>query len=57
MGFAPVENPEVITLVIVDEPEGAYQDSRIPALIFRNCMEKIMPYLHIFKAEATEAEK
>lgn len=57
MGFAPVENPEVITLVIVDEPEGAYQDSRIPALIFRNCMEKIMPYLHIFKAETAEIEK
>lgn len=60
MGFAPIENPEVITLVIVDEPEGAYQDSRIPALIFRNCMENIMPYLHIFKAETevdTETKK
>ena len=56
MGFAPIENPEVIALVIVDEPEGAYQDSRIPALIFRNCMEKIMPYLRIFKAEAAETE-
>lgn len=49
IGFAPVENPEVITMVIVDEPEGAYQDSRIPAEIFRNCMVNIMPYLHIFK--------
>lgn len=57
IGFAPIENPEVVTLVIVDEPEGAYQDSRIPALIFRNCMENIMPYLHIFKAEAPEEEK
>ncbi|RRD96161.1 hypothetical protein EII17_01275 [Clostridiales bacterium COT073_COT-073] len=57
MGFAPIENPEVITLVIVDEPEGAYQDSRIPALIFRNCMEKIMPYLHIFKADVVEEQK
>lgn len=54
MGFAPIENPEVITLVIVDEPEGAYQDSRIPSVIFRNCMENIMPYLHIFKAESAE---
>lgn len=54
MGFAPIENPEVITLVIVDEPEGAYQDSRIPSVIFHNCMENIMPYLHIFKAESAE---
>ncbi len=57
IGFAPIENPEVITLVIVDEPEGAYQDSRIPSLIFRNCMENIMPYLHIFKADTMQEEQ
>lgn len=55
IGFAPVENPQVITLVIVDEPEGIDVNSRFAAKIFVDVMEDVMPYLHIFKnVEETE---
>jgi stage V sporulation protein D (sporulation-specific penicillin-binding protein) len=49
IGFAPIENPEVITLVVVDEPQASVIDSRFAASIFVDVMEDVMPYLHIFK--------
>jgi len=51
IGFAPVENPQVITLVVVEEPVGLKVNSRFAAKIFVDVMEDTMPYLHIFKAE------
>lgn len=51
IGFAPIENPQVITLVVVDEPVGVKVNSRYAATIFVDVMEDVMPYLHIFKAE------
>ncbi len=49
IGFAPIENPEVITLVVVDEPKASVINSRFAASIFVDVMEDVMPYLHIFK--------
>lgn len=49
IGFAPIENPEVITLVVVDEPKASVINSRFSASIFVDVMEDVMPYLHIFK--------
>lgn len=54
IGFAPIEDPEVITLVVVDEPRGDEINSRFAAQIFVDVMEDVMPYLHIFKNEETE---
>lgn len=51
IGFAPVENPEVIALVVVDEPEGENVNSRYATALFSQVMENIMPYLQIFKVE------
>lgn len=54
IGFAPIEDPEVITLVVVDEPRGEDINSRFAATIFVDVMEDVMPYLHIFKNEENE---
>lgn len=51
IGFAPIENPQVVTLVVVDEPVGFPVNSRFAAKIFVDVMEDVMPYLHIFKNE------
>ncbi len=60
IGFAPVENPQIITLVVVDEPvlrEGeARFTSRFAAGVFVDVMEDAMPYLHIFKADDENPE-
>ncbi len=50
IGFAPIENPEIVTLVVVDEPMGPKIDSRYAAGLFVDVMEDVMPYLHIFKS-------
>lgn len=59
IGFAPVEDPQIITLVVVDEPvlrEGERRfTSRFAAGVFVDVMEETMPYLHIFKAEDPDA--
>lgn len=51
IGFAPVEKPEVVTLVVVDRPVATVVNSRFAAKIFVDVMEDVMPYLHIFKEE------
>nr|WP_246208536.1 penicillin-binding protein 2 [Anaerotalea alkaliphila] len=54
IGFAPVENPQVITLVVVDEPRGPRIDSRYAAFIFKDVMEQMLPYLRVFKTDAVQ---
>lgn len=44
MGFAPVENPEIIALIVMDDmPEG----TGAPASAFKDMMTEIFPYLQI----------
>jgi len=49
IGFAPIEDPQIVTLVVVDEPVGEDINSKYAASIFVDVMEDVMPYLHIFK--------
>jgi len=54
IGFAPAENPEVIAMVIIDEPQGLYYGGTIAAPVMGDLMEVILPYLGI--EQSTEAE-
>ena len=47
LGFAPAENPEVIAMVIIDEPEGQYYGGTIAAPVMGELYEVILPYLGI----------
>lgn len=47
LGFAPAENPEVIAMVIIDEPEGQYYGGTIAAPVMGDLFEVILPYLGI----------
>ncbi len=47
LGFAPASNPEVIGMVIIDEPEGLYYGGTIAAPIMGEVFETILPYLGI----------
>lgn len=50
MGFAPVENPEVLVYVVIDEPNVETQaNSRLVTDLARNIMEEAFPYLNITK--------
>ena len=45
LGFAPAENPEVLVLVIINNPKGVYYGGTIAAPVAREIFENILPYL------------
>ncbi|MGN0375231.1 MAG: peptidoglycan D,D-transpeptidase FtsI family protein, partial [Butyrivibrio sp.] len=51
IGFAPADNPQVIAMCIIDEPEGIYYGGTIAAPVIREVFENTLPYLGIEKEE------
>ena len=49
LGFAPADDPEVIALITIDEPEGIYYGGTIAAPVIRDLFEVILPYLGVEK--------
>ena len=49
IGFAPADNPVVMTAVLIDEPEGTYYGGTIAAPVVRDIFLNILPYLGIDK--------
>ena len=47
VGFAPVENPAVVIIVVIDEPAGAYHGGDIAAPVFREIAEQILPDMNV----------
>lgn len=47
IGFAPANNPEVIAMVLIDEPEGMYYGGTIAAPVIAEVFEMVLPYLGI----------
>ena len=45
LGFAPASNPEVLVMVIINNPQGIYYGGTIAAPIAREIFENILPYL------------
>lgn len=54
IGFAPVDDPQVIGMVVIYNPQGTYYGGTIAAPVLRDIYENIFPYLGIEKSE-TEA--
>ena len=49
LGFAPAENPQVLGLCIIHNPQGIYYGGTIAAPVIRSIFENILPYLGIEK--------
>src|SRR5215204_1061386 len=47
VGFAPVSNPQVVIIVVIDEPGGAYHGGDVAAPVFREVAEQILPGLDV----------
>ncbi len=57
IGFAPLNDPEVVVYVVVDEPNAASQaDSRYPQWLAREIMQELLPYMNIFPDEEEKKE-
>jgi cell division protein FtsI (penicillin-binding protein 3) len=46
MGFAPADDPRVVLLVVIDEPQGTNYGGVVAAPVFKAIMEKILPYFN-----------
>ena len=47
IGFAPAENPKVLAIAIINNPQGVYYGGTIAAPVVRKIYENILPYLEI----------
>ena len=47
VGFAPVKNPAVVIIVVIDEPLGSYHGGDVAAPVFREIAEQILPELGV----------
>jgi cell division protein FtsI (penicillin-binding protein 3) len=47
MGFAPAEEPKLVLLVVLDEPQGNNYGGVVAAPVFKAIMEKVLPYLNV----------
>ena len=50
IGFAPADDPQIITLVVIQAPKGVYYGGTIAAPVVRKLYENILPYLEIEKS-------
>lgn len=50
LGFAPADNPQVLALVVIHNPQGIYYGGTIAAPVVKTIFENILPYLGIEKA-------
>ena len=56
LGFSPADNPQVMTLILIDEPQGIYYGGTIAAPVVGEIYDNILPYLGIYKDENAEEE-
>lgn len=54
IGFAPADNPQIIAIAIVDEPQGVYYGGSVAAPLISELYENILPYLQIERADGGE---
>jgi penicillin-binding protein 2 len=56
VGFAPVENPAAVIIVVLDEPIGAHQGGAVAAPVFSTIADQILPYLDVMPDNTTDAK-
>ena len=52
VGFAPAEDPQVLGIVIIHDPQGVYYGGTIAAPVMREIFDNVLPYLGIEKSES-----
>ena len=47
LGFTPAEDPEILGIVVIYDPQGVYYGGTIAAPVLKNIYENILPYMGI----------
>ena len=45
IGFAPADDPQILALTIIYNPQGVYYGGQVAAPVVRQLFENILPYL------------
>lgn len=54
IGFAPADNPQILGMVVIYNPQGVYYGGTIAAPVLRDIYDNVLPYLGIEKGETVE---
>lgn len=57
LGFAPADDPQVLGLCIIHNPQGIYYGGTIAAPVIRDIFANVLPYLGIEKTPSSEKEE
>ncbi|MCD7833010.1 MAG: peptidoglycan glycosyltransferase [Lachnospiraceae bacterium] len=57
VGFAPADDPQVICLCVINNPQGTYYGGTIAAPVVKDIFENILPYLGLEKEAEETTEK
>jgi cell division protein FtsI (penicillin-binding protein 3) len=55
-GIAPADNPELVVIVVIDEPQKSIYGGQVAAPVFRNIVATALPYLGISPTESGTPE-
>ena len=47
LGFTPAEDPEILGIVVIYDPQGVYYGGTIAAPVLKDIYENILPYMGI----------
>lgn len=56
LGFAPAENPQILGICIIHDPQGVYYGGTVAAPVIRSIFANVLPYLGIEKTGAVSEE-
>ncbi len=57
IGFAPADDPQVVGIAIIHNPQGVYYGGTIAAPVIRDIFSNILPYLGIEKEEIVSEDE
>lgn len=57
LGFAPAEDPQVIGLIVIDNPQGVYYGGTVAAPVMKEIFENALPYLDIGKTVTEQMQQ
>ena len=57
MGFAPADDPKVLAMAIITNPQGTYYGGQVAAPVVRQLFENILPYLENLDYNVQRAEQ
>lgn len=57
LGFAPAEDPQILGICIIHDPQGIYYGGTIAAPVIRSVFANVLPYLGIEQTGEVESEE